>query len=109
MSAQSMSASGGPAKTMVSRTASTPYRSIMSPRLTPLPRDLLIPRPSLMTSPWFISRENGSTKSIIPRSCSTLVKKRLYSRCRIACSTPPTYCAAGIQSRTASGSNGPSV
>ena len=79
----------------------------MSPRLTPLPSDLLIALPWLITWPWLSSAVNGSTKSIMPMSCMTLVKKRLYSRCRIACSTPPTYWAAGIHSRTASSSNGP--
>src|SRR5690606_14814431 len=32
---------------------------------------------------------------------------REYSRCRIACSAPPTYTAAGSQRRAASGSTGP--
>ena len=108
-SAQSMSSSGGPAKTTVSRTASTPYVSICAPRSTPLPSDLLIDLPWLITCPWFSSRRIGSSKSTIPMSCSTLVKNRMYSRCRIACSTPPTYCATGIQRRTSSGSNGPST
>ena len=89
MSAQSMSSSGGPAKTRVRRTASTPNSASWSPRLTPLPSDLLILRPWLMTMPWFSWAENGSTKSIIPMSCSTFVKKRAYSRCSTACSTPP--------------------
>src|SRR5215472_11551422 len=40
-------------------------------------------------------------------SCSTLTKKREYSRCKIACSTPPTYRFTGDQRRTASTSNGP--
>src|SRR3954453_16218371 len=61
-----------------------------------------------MTWPWFISDVKGSTKSSIPMSCSTFVKKRLYSRCRIACSTPPTYWSTGSHLRTSSGSNGPS-
>ena len=66
-----------------------------APRSTPLPSDLDIALPWLMTWPWFISAVKGSTKSTMPMSCSTLVKKRLYSRCRIACSTPPTYCVDG--------------
>ena len=107
-SAQSMSSSGGPANTTVRRTASTPYCDSCAPRSTPLPSDLLMARPWLMTWPWFISAANGSTASTMPMSCSTFMKKRLYSRCRIACSTPPTYCATGIHSRTAAGSNGPS-
>ena len=63
--------------------------------------------PWLITWPWFSSAPNGSTKLTMPMSCSTLVK-RLYSRCRIARSTPPTYCSAGSYLRTASGSKGPS-
>src|SRR3954468_2213194 len=106
-SAQSMSSSGGPAKTMEMRMASTPNDASWPPRSTPLPSDLLMALPWLMTWPWFSSAENGSTKSTIPMSYSTLVKNRLYSRCRIACSTPPTYCATGVHSRTASSSNGP--
>jgi hypothetical protein len=104
-----MSSSGGPANTTVSRTASTPYATAPAPRSMPLPSDLLMALPWLMTWPWFISAAKGSTTSSMPMSCRTLVTKRLYSRCRIACSTPPTYCATGIHSRTASGSNGPSV
>ena len=103
-----MSSSGGPANTIVSRTASTPYASICSPRSTPLPSDLLIALPWLMTWPWFSSAVNGSTKSTMPMSCSTLVKNRLYSRCRIACSTPPTYWSTGIHAAHRLGSNGPS-
>src|SRR5580658_7872697 len=107
MSAQSMSSSGGDAKIMVSRMASTPNRDSCCPRSTPLPSDLDIALPSLITWPWLISRVNGSVKSHMPMSYSTLVKKRLYSRCRMACSTPPTYMSTGIQRRTASTSNGP--
>src|SRR3954453_18377047 len=40
----------------------------------------------------------------MPMSCSTLVKNREYSRCRIACSTPPTYSSTGSQRRTRSAS-----
>ena len=47
-SAQSMSSCGGEAKIIVSRIASTPYRPICSPRLTPLPSDLDIALPRLM-------------------------------------------------------------
>ena len=72
-----MSSSGGPAKTIVRRTASTPYADSSSPRSTPLPSDLLIALPWLMTWPWFISAANGSTTSTMPMSCSTLMKKRL--------------------------------
>src|SRR5664280_1264590 len=108
-SAQSMSSSGGPANTTVVRIASTPYRSICAPRSTPLPSDLDIALPLLMTWPWFMRRSNGSPKSTIPRSCSTFVKNREYSRCRIACSTPPTYWSTGIHFATSALSNGPPV
>src|SRR5262249_26822562 len=37
----------------------------------------------------------------------TLIKNREYIRCRMACSTPPTYRSTGAQRRTASTSNGP--
>src|SRR5713101_450955 len=63
--------------------------------------------PWLITWPWLISRVNGSVKSTIPMSYRNLVKNRLYSRCRIACSTPPTYRSMGHQRRTAATSNGP--
>ena len=89
MSAQSMSSSGGPAKTRVSRTASTPYADSCSPNLTPLPLDFDILAPSLMTMPWFSWAENGSPNSSSPMSRSTMVKNRAYSRCSTACSTPP--------------------
>ena len=106
-SAQSMSSCGGEAKIIVSRIASTPNSSICSPRLTPLPSDLDIALPPFTTWPWFISRVNGSPNEISPMSCSTLVKNRAYSRCRIACSTPPTYRSTGAQRRTSSSRNGP--
>ena len=96
MSAQSMSSSGGLAKIIVSRIASTPCAASCWPRSTPLPSDLDIARPWLITWPWFSSRVNGSPKSTMRMSCSTLTKNRLYSRCRIACSTPPTYRSTGV-------------
>src|SRR5690625_2902811 len=37
-------------------------------------------------------------------SFMTLVKKRAYSRCKTACSTPPTYCSIGAQRLASSGS-----
>ena len=89
MSAQSMSSSGGPAKTRVSRTASTPNADSCSPNRTPLPLDFDILAPSLMTMPWFSWAENGSRNPTRPMSFSTMVKKRAYSRCSTACSTPP--------------------
>ena len=88
----------GTAKTMVRRTASTPNLSSCSPRSTPLPRDLLMALPPLSTWPWFSSALKGSVASSMPMSWMTLVKKRAYSRCRMACSTPPTYWPTGIQS-----------
>ncbi len=75
-SAQSMSSSGGPAKIMVSRTASTPNSSICWPRSTPLPRDFDMALPPLITWPWLSMLANGSVKSTMPMSCRTLVKKR---------------------------------
>ncbi len=105
-SAQSTSSSGGEANTMVRRMASTPYRSSCSLRSTPLPSDLLIAFPPLSTWPWFRSAAKGSVKPTIPMSYRTLVKNLLYSRCRIACSTPPTYWPTGSQLLTASVSKG---
>jgi hypothetical protein len=67
-SAQSMSSSGGPAKTMVSRTASTPCSSSCSDSRTRLPLPLLIAEPSICTMPWFSNRANGSTTGTMPRS-----------------------------------------
>ena len=107
MSAQSMSSSGGLAKIIVSRIASTPCAASCWPRSTPLPRDFDMDLPWLITWPWFIMAVNGSTKSTIFMSYSTLVKNRLYSRCKMACSTPPTYRSIGAQRRTESTSNGP--
>ena len=89
MSAQSMSSSGGPAKTRVSRTASTPKADSCSPNRTPLPLDFDILAPWLMTVPWFSWAENGSRKPTRPMSFRTMVKNRAYSRCSTACSTPP--------------------
>ena len=90
-SAQSMSSSGGPAKTIDKRIASTPWVASSSERRTRLPRDFDIAEPSICTMPWFSRRVNGSSKSKWPRSCKTLVKKREYRRCKIAWVTPPTY------------------
>ena len=104
-----MSSSGGPANTIVRRTASTPLMSSSSESRTRLPRDLLIVAPFMPTMPWFSSRVNGSSKSTMPMSCSTLVKKRAYSRCRIAWVTPPVYWSTGAHSRACSWSNGTSV
>ena len=62
-SAQSMSSSGGPANTMLSRIASTPLSTSSSDSRTRLPRDLLIAEPFITTMPWLSSRVNGSVKS----------------------------------------------
>ena len=58
-SAQSMSSSGGPAKTMVRRIASTPNSSMTSPRLTP-PLLFDIFEPPERTMPWLSRALNGS-------------------------------------------------
>src|ERR1700754_4503801 len=39
---------------------------------------------------------NGSFMSMWPVAFIARVKKRLYNRCRIACSTPPIYWSTGI-------------
>src|SRR6185436_19914195 len=48
--------------------------------------------------PWLNKRRNGSSKSTTPISRRNMVKKREYKRCRIACSTPPTYMSTGTHS-----------
>ena len=50
-SAQSTSSSGGPAKTIVKRIASTPWTFNSSDKRTKLPRLLLIAEPSITTMP----------------------------------------------------------
>ncbi len=105
-SAQSMSSSGGPANSIVTRTASGPYFASSSCRLTRLPVDFDIAEPSMITWPWLVSRVNGSVKSTMPMSLRALVRKREYNRCRIACSTPPMYSSTGSQSAVRCGSNG---
>ena len=81
---QSTSSSGGPAKTIDKRIASTPWFSNSSDKRTRFPRLLDIAEPSITTIPWLSKRVNGSLKSTIPISFKTLVKKRLYKRCKIA-------------------------
>ena len=71
-----MSSSGGPAKTIDRRIASTPCSLSSSDSRTRLPRDLLMAEPSITTMPWLSSRVKGSAKSTMPMSCSTLVKNR---------------------------------
>src|SRR5262245_35115426 len=41
-----------------------------------------------------------------PRSRSTLVRNRAYSKCRMACSIPPQYKSTGVQVAARSGENG---
>lgn len=88
-SAQSLSSSTGPANARPTRSASAPCASSSSWKSTRLPLLFDIFWPSSRTMPWLIRFENGSVKSISPMSNSTFVMKRAYSRCRIACSTPP--------------------
>ena len=64
---------------------------------TTLPFDLDIFAPPVVIIPWLNRRANGSRKPTRPMSCSTFVKKRAYSRCRIACSMPPMYWLTGSQ------------
>ena len=47
-------------------------------------------------------RTKGSSKSSRPRSRIAFVKKRAYSRCMTACSTPPVYWSTGAHVATAS-------
>src|ERR1700753_3204138 len=73
-SAQSMSSSGGLAKTMVSRMASTPWAASCWPRSTPLPSDLDMALPPLMTCPWLSSRVNGSRDPARPQ-CDAVAQR----------------------------------
>ena len=57
------------------RIASAPNRSISSFGETP-PFDFDIFLPSSSTQPWWNRRWNGSRKPTMPRSFSTLMKKR---------------------------------
>jgi hypothetical protein len=75
-SAQSMSSSGGPAKAIVSRTASTPCSSSWSLNCTMLPFDFDIADPSISTMPWLSSALKGSVNETRPRSKSTFVMNR---------------------------------
>ena len=52
---------------------------------------------SLSTMPCVSSLVKGSSIFTSPRSRITLVQKRAYSRCRMACSMPPMYWSIGIQ------------
>src|SRR5215207_3579928 len=64
-----------------------------------LPFDLDIFAPSRVIMPCVNRALNGSWISSRPMSVSALTKKRAYSRCRIACSTPPMYWSTGSQRR----------
>ncbi len=52
---------------------------------------------SFSTMPCVNSFVNGSPIATSFRSRITLVQKRAYSKCRIACSMPPMYWSIGIQ------------
>ncbi len=52
---------------------------------------------SFKTMPCVSRRLNGSSNATRPRSRMTLVQKREYSRCRMACSMPPMYWSTGSQ------------
>ena len=47
--------------------------------------------------PWVNRPANGSSNPTCPVAFMARVKKREYSRCRIACSMPPIYWSTGIQ------------
>ena len=49
------------------------------------------------TMPWVSSLVKGSSTVTSFRSRITLVQKRAYNRCRMACSMPPMYWSIGIQ------------
>src|SRR2546428_7076478 len=89
----------GPRNIMNRRSVSAPYFATYSSGVCTLPRDFDILRPPKMIVPWFCRRSAGSSNHSSPRSRSALQTKRMYSRCRIACSIPPVYCATGSQRR----------
>ena len=51
---------------------------------------------------------NGSSNARYPASCSTIVMKRVYSRCSTACSLPPMYESTGSHRFIRSAVNGTS-
>ena len=59
--------------------------------------------------PWVNSASNGSSNDTQPSVFSARVKKRAYSRCRMACSTPPIYWSTGSQWSAAALSIAPSA
>src|SRR5438270_583638 len=75
-SAQSTSASNGPANSIVTRAQSAPYRPMISVGVTRFPRLFDIAEPPMMTMPWLSSSGYGSSNEINPMSCNTFVKKR---------------------------------
>ena len=82
---------------MKSLAVSAPYLSMISLGVTTFPMDLDIFLPSLFTMPWVRRLAKGSSVSIIPMSCRTMVKNLEYIRCSMACSTPPIYWSTCIQ------------
>ncbi len=56
--------------------------------------------------PCVNSPANGSSTARKPVRCIARVKKRAYSRCRIACSTPPIYWSTGSHAAAAFASTG---
>ena len=73
---------------------------------TRLPFDFDIFEPSSSTMPWLMRLVNGSVKSTRPMSKRTFVMNRAYSRCRIACSTPPMYESTGAHLDASAVGNG---
>ena len=70
---------------------------------TTLPLDLDMTSPcSSSTMPWHSRLVKGSSKLNMSMSRKTLVKKREYSRCKIACSMPPMYWSTGMKLSTLS-------
>ena len=63
----------------------------------------------LITWPWLSSRGERLGEVDHAHVVQHLGEEPAYSRCRIACSTPPTYWSTGTHLRTCSTSNGPSV
>ena len=61
---------------------------------------------SCVTIPCVNSPAKGSAMSSIPICLSARVQKRAYSRCRIACSTPPIYWFTGSHCSAPARSNG---
>jgi hypothetical protein len=84
---------------------SDPYFSTIDAGGTTLPLFLDIFEPSLVIIPCVNRALNGSSASKCPMSRRALTKNRAYSRCRIACSTPPMYWSTGIQWLSTDGSH----